>query len=84
MSSPMDEPTVDLDAVPPAAPSRAVEAKLVVATTLATVLYVVGAAVQDNTQLLDPLPPWLRALVLAVLPGLLAFAAGYRVPSNRI
>lgn len=78
-----DPPTVDFTPVP-AGPPRAVETKLVVASTLAAVLYVVAGAVQENTAILEPLPPWLRSLVLALLPALLAFAAGYRVPSNRV
>lgn len=65
-------------------PPTTVEAKLVVATVVATVFYAVGTAVQGNTAILEPLPAWLRFIVLAALPGLLAFAAGYRVPSNRV
>lgn len=63
---------------------KAVEVKLIVATVLATVLYAVGTAVQANTELLDGLPPWAQTVILAVLPTLIAAAAGYRVPSNRV
>lgn len=83
MTAPDDVPTQDLTPVPPG-PPRTVEAKLVVSTTLATVLYMICSAVQANTAVLDPLPPWARSLVLALLPGLLGFAAGWRVPSNRV
>jgi len=93
VTSPMDDsPTVDLSPVPlpdPWAgfvpiPPRAVEAKLVVVTVLAPILYTILAAVQDNTEVLDGLSPWARTLILAVLPSLLALLAGYRVPSNRV
>ena len=79
-----DGPTEDLRPVKPAHPPRAVEAKLVVATTVATLLYGVLEAVRDNTELLAGLPPWAVQLIVAVIPGLLAFLAGYRVPSNRV
>lgn len=50
---------------------------------LATVLSVIGAAVQANTSILDGLPPWAQSLILAILPTLLAAAAGYRVRLGR-
>ena len=81
--NPDDSPTEDLTPIPPA-PPQAVEAKLVVVTVLAPILYTVLATVQDNTEVLDGLPAWARTLVLAVLPSLLALLAGYRVPSNRV
>jgi len=94
VTSPMDDsPTEDLSPVPLpdpwadyvlAARARAVESKLVVVTVLAPILYAILATVQDNTEILDGLPPWARTLVLAVLPSLLALLAGYRVPSNRV
>lgn len=77
-----DPPTVDF--TPEYGPPRAVETKLVVASTLAGVLWVVADAVWQNTAILDGLPPWLRSLTLALLPTVLAFAAGYRAPSNRV
>jgi hypothetical protein len=77
-----DPPTVDF--TPEYGPPRQVETKLVVASTLAGVLWVVADAVQTNTQILDGLPPWVRSLILALIPTMLAFAAGYRVPSNRV
>lgn len=61
-----------------------VESKLVVAATLATLLYAVLETVQANTAVLSFLPGWAQGVVLAVLPGALAFLAGYRVPSNRV
>jgi hypothetical protein len=81
--SPDDSPTEDLTPVAPG-PPRQVEAKLVVVTVLAPILYTVLDTVQANTVVLDGLPPWARTLVLAVLPSLLALLAGYRVPSNRV
>lgn len=97
MDSYEDPPTVDFTPEPRrwspgpiewstearAAP-KTVETKLVVASTLAGVLWVVADAVQQNTQILDGLPPWARSLILALLPTLAGFAAGYRVPSNRV
>lgn len=67
-------------------PSPAVEVKLVVATVvtlLAGIAYAVVDAVQSSPAVLDGLPEWLRFLLIAALPPLLAFLAGYRVPSNR-
>lgn len=61
-----------------------IEAKLVVATTIATLLYAVLETIQANTEVLAFLPSWAQGIVLAVLPTLLAFLAGYRVPSNRV
>ena len=78
-----DSPTVDLTPPTPGPPSQ-VEAKLVVVSVLAPILYTILATVQDNTEILDGLPPWARTLILAVLPSLLALLAGYRVPSNRV
>ena len=80
----LDEPTNPAVPTEPPPPPKTIERKLVVATVAATVLYAVGNAVQDNTALLDGLPPWARGLILAVLPTLLAFLAGYQTPSNRI
>lgn len=61
-----------------------IESKLVVATTIATLLYAVLETIQANTEVLSFLPTWAQGIVLAVLPTLLAFLAGYRVPSNRV
>ena len=69
--------------VTPVAP-KAIESKLVVSTTVATVLYAVLSIVADNTAALDFLPPWGKSVVVTLLPTLLAFLAGYRVPSNRV
>lgn len=71
-------------AVAPAASLQKVEAKLVVGTTLAGMLYAVLEIVQANTEVLAFLPGWAQGIVLAVLPTLLGFLAGYRVPSNRV
>jgi hypothetical protein len=89
MPDPVDAAAVTdpagLPAQPPAVQApAAVDSKLVIVTVLVPVLYAVLAAVQDNTVILDGLPPWLRALILAVVPPLLGFLAGYRAPSNRV
>ncbi len=73
-------------AAPPAvvvAPT-AVDSKLVVVSGLVPVLYVVLLTVQDNTEVLDGLPPWARTLIVAVVPTLLGVLAGYWAPSNRV
>ncbi|MFJ1607073.1 holin [Streptomyces sp. NPDC088253] len=36
------------------------------------------AAVQDNARVLEPLPDSISPLVLALVPGLLTFAAGWK------
>lgn len=67
--------------------SRTVEVKVVVATAVtlgAGVTYAVLDAVQADPSVLEVLPPWLRFVVLAALPPVLAFLAGYRMPSNRV
>lgn len=79
-TDPAGAPTVPAAAEAP----KTVEVKLIVVTVLATLLYAIGGAVQDNTSILDGLPPWAQSLILAVLPTLIASAAGYRVPSNRV
>jgi hypothetical protein len=61
-----------------------VEQKLVVATTLAALLYGVLEVIQANSAILDPLPPWARSLIVTLIPPLMGLAAGYRVPSNRV
>lgn len=77
----VDSPTDNMAPVDPA--SKRVEAKLVVGTTVAALLYGVLNFIAANTAVLDVLPePW-RALALAIVPALLAFAAGWRTPSNR-
>lgn len=67
--------------------AKLVEVKLVAATAvtlLAGVAYAVIDAVQDSPEVLDGLPPWLRFVMIAALPPVLAFLAGYRTPSNRV
>ncbi|MDX2917283.1 holin [Streptomyces sp. NE06-03C] len=59
-----------------------VERKVTWATAAAylgsTGLLGVLAAVQDNARLLDPLPDALSPFVLAVVPTVVAFAAGWK------
>jgi hypothetical protein len=72
--------------------NRAVQAKTieikVVAATAATLLASVAFAVLDalahHTEILGALPEWLRFVVLAAIPPVLTFLAGYAVPSNRV
>lgn len=58
-----------------------VEAKVKASTT---VTFLVGLAlavlngVQDDATLLGPLPAWLQAPILALVPPSLAFLAGYQ------
>jgi hypothetical protein len=73
-------------------PNRAVQATKievkVVAATAATLLASVAFAVLDalahHTEIFDALPEWLRFVVLAAIPPVLTFLAGYAVPSNRV
>ncbi|GEL17704.1 hypothetical protein [Pseudonocardia asaccharolytica] len=75
------------DDAPDHAPPAVVEAK-VWASTLVTLAASVGVAllnaVQDQPTLLGGLPPWLQTLLLALVPPLLAFVAGYAKRSNRV
>jgi hypothetical protein len=41
-------------------------------------------ALAHHTEIFDALPEWLRFVVLAAIPPVLAFLAGYAVPSNRV
>ena len=75
---------------PPAAKtdvSKTVEIKVVAATAatlLASVAFAVLDALAHHTEILDGLPDWARFVVLAAIPPILAFLAGYAVPSNRV
>ena len=59
----------------------AVEAKVKASTTIT---FLVGLAlavlngVQEDASLLGPLPEWLQAVLLALVPPALAFLAGYK------
>ncbi len=59
-----------------------VETKVTAASAVSyltsTGLLAVLAAVQDDTRLLAPLPDRISPLLLAVVPGLLTFAAGWK------
>jgi len=66
---------------------RVVEVKVIASTALtlmASIFYAVVNAVQAQPDILNGLPPWARFLVIAALPPLLTFLAGYQVPSNRV
>ena len=82
----VSEPVTDPAGVPAVAVQAptAVDSKLVVVSVLVPVLYAILSAVQDNTDVLDGLPPWARTLILAVVPTLLGVLAGYQAPSNRV
>lgn len=75
------------DDAPDYAPPDVVEAK-VWASTLVTLAASVGVAllnaVQDNPALLGGLPEWVQFVVLAAVPPVLAFLAGYVKASNRV
>jgi hypothetical protein len=67
--------------------SRTIEVKVIAATgatLLASVAFAVLDALAHHTEILDALPEWLRFVVLAAIPPVLAFLAGYAVPSNRV
>ena len=55
----------------------------------AVAAFVVGAliaalnAVQDNPSLLGTLPGWAQTLIIALVPPLLTFLAGYAAPHTR-
>lgn len=53
------------------------------ATFVAGVLVAVLNVVQDNPGLLEPLPKWAQALVIALAPALVTFLAGYAAPHTR-
>lgn len=63
-----------------------IESKVVASTGVALAASI-GVAILNgvaaNSQLLGGLPPAVQALVLALVPPLLTFVAGYQVPSNR-
>lgn len=51
-----------------------------VAAFLAGVLVAVLNTVQDNPGLIDGLPKWAQAIVIAIAPALVTFLAGYAAP----
>jgi hypothetical protein len=67
--------------------SRTIEVKVIAATgatLLASVAFAVLDALAHHTEILDALPEWLRFVILAAIPPVLTFLAGYAVPSNRV
>ncbi|MET9462959.1 holin [Streptomyces canus] len=62
--------------------NRPIESKVKWATAAAYLtssgLLGVLAAVQDNARVLEPLPDSISPLVLALVPGLLTYAAGWK------
>ena len=67
--------------------SKTIEIKVVAATAaglLASISYAVLDALSRDHHVLDGLPEVWRFVVLAAIPPLLSFLAGYAVPSNRI
>ena len=67
--------------------STVIEVKVVAATAatlLASVAFAVLDALAHHTEILDGLPEWLRFVILAAIPPVLTFLAGYAVPSNRV
>lgn len=69
----------------PDTPRAPVETKVTAATVTVTVLSVIAAVantVQDNPGLISFLPPAVQALVIAVLPPVLVFLAGWAAPHS--
>ena len=82
-----EKPEPEAPADPKTDVSKTVEIKVVVATLaglLASVSYAVLDALARDHHVLDGLPDGLRFVILAAIPPLLTFLAGYAVPSNRI
>ncbi len=73
--------------VPAEDKARLIEVKVVVSalvTLLASVAFAVLNAVLADNSILGGLPGWVQFVILAAAPPVLAFLAGYRVPSNRV
>lgn len=67
--------------------ARVVEVKVIVSsliTLFAGVVVGILNAVQADSSILGSLPAWLQFVLLAALPPVLAFAAGYAKESNRV
>jgi hypothetical protein len=84
-----ETPDGDPEATQPnrAVQSTKIEVKVVAATAatlLASVAFAVLDALAHHTEIFDALPEWLRFVVLAAIPPVLTFLAGYAVPSNRV
>lgn len=79
---------------PPVVPSHAaapiptvIESKVLASTGVAFAASVAVAVLNGmaaNSQLLGGLPPAVQALILALVPPLLTFVAGYQTSSNRV
>lgn len=72
---------------PPRDVSRVVELKVVGAAAAGLACSVAMAvldAVQHSPHILDGLPEWSRFIILAAIPPVLIFLAGYAIPSNRV
>lgn len=71
---------------PPPNSSKTVEIK-VIAATAATLTVSIAFAVLDaiahNPAVLDGFPVWSRFVIVAAIPPVLTFLAGYATPSNR-
>lgn len=83
----LPDPPEPADPAPPRSAARVVEVKVIASTAvalMASIFYAIVNAVQAQPDILNGLPPWLRFLLIAALPPLLAFLAGYQIPSNRV
>jgi hypothetical protein len=85
----MNRHELDPEATQPnrAVQSTKIEVKVVAATAatlLASVAFAVLDALAHHTEIFDSLPEWLRFVILAAIPPVLTFLAGYAVPSNRV
>lgn len=67
--------------------AKTVDIKVVAAAAaglVASVAYAVLDALSRDHAILHDLPDWARFVILAAIPPLLSFLAGYAVPSNRV
>ena len=74
-------------AAPPVDTSKTVEVKVIVSslTTLAaSIAYAVLDAIARHPDVLSTDTDWLRFIAIAAIPPVLAFLAGWAVPSNRM
>lgn len=82
-----EKPETNGPEVPKTDVSKTVEIKVVAAAAgglLGTVAYAVLDALARDHAVLDGLPDWARFVILAAIPPVLSFLAGYVVPSNRV
>ena len=82
----MNDPTMPDHAAPPLK-TDGVSPKMIAATAAATVIGVVVAllnSLQENPTLLGTMPTWLQALVLIVIPPVLAGITAFQAPPGNV